>query len=166
MDDRTSIAWTDYTFNPWMGCTQKDSARRTVGTVLMKFWHRKGKDNPEPDVRVQEVALDWPEVFRRAVLAEKEIFTMADDVIVLGVDPVGKVFAAIIVASSQRMRMATEPDEADALILGFSCPGTVEWEQAFPDKTVVAMIDKNDERFAGKWIVLPWKVHHTIQKGE
>lgn len=114
----------------------------------------------------EEVFLSWPDTFRRVLAAEKAIFTLADDATIYGIDPVGSVFAAIMVTNSKRLNMATDPEEADALLIGFSGTVADDWDKAFPEKAVVAMIDKRDPGFVDTWIVLPWEVHHTIQTAD
>lgn len=133
----------------------------------MKLWHRKKASpaNP-PRIKAARAYIDWPDALKRAAFAETQIFPSAARALIHGIDPVGHVFATIIASSSERIDFAADPDHANALILGFTGPEVEQWQKAFPEKTVVAMIDRNDERFAGRWVVLPWEVHHHIDRKE
>jgi len=126
------------------------------------IWPRR-KSKPVSEITRDEIYITWADVFKRVAFAETQVFPFANQAGVHGIDPVGSVFAALIAAQSDRLDFAATPNLASALVIGFSGPNVDEWGELFPDKTVIAMIDKTDSEYAGKWIVLPWEVHHSIK---
>lgn len=126
------------------------------------IWPRR-KSKPVSKITRDEIHITWADVFKRVAFAETQIFPTANRAALHGIDPVGSVFAALIAAQSDRLDFAETPNDASALVIGFSGPHVIEWGELFPDKTVVAMFDKTDSQFVGKWIVLPWEIHHSIQ---
>jgi protein gp37 len=59
MGAETKIAWTDHTFNPWMGCTKVNAAcKNCYAEELMDHRYRKVKWGPN-GTRVRTVASNW-----------------------------------------------------------------------------------------------------------
>lgn len=72
MAEKTLIAWTDYTFNPWMGCTKvSEGCRNCYAATLTK--NRMGLDLWGPKKkRKRTSASTWQKVYRWNKKAEQE----------------------------------------------------------------------------------------------
>ncbi len=73
--------------------------------------------------------------------------------------PRGGVSAALAIGCHTGIQLVDVPDDADAIVDDLIDSGATKekWIRRFPEKPFIALLDKADPDWTGKWVIFPWE---------